>query len=49
MEADILRVILIVLPDFVKLAESYKAVGLRAKTTDELDDVIKQMIETKKL
>ena len=35
------------LPDFVKLAESYKAVGLRAKTTDELDDVIKQMIETK--
>ena len=35
------------LPDFVKLAESYKAVGLRAKTTDELDDVIEQMIETK--
>ncbi len=35
------------LPDFVKLAESYKAVGLRAKTTDELDDVIKQMVESK--
>ena len=35
------------LPDFVKLAESYRAVGLRAKTTDELDDVIKLMIETK--
>ncbi len=35
------------LPDFVKLAESYKAVGLRAKTTDELDDVIIQMIESK--
>ena len=35
------------LPDFVKLAESYKAVGLRAKTTDELDNVINQMIETK--
>ena len=35
------------LPDFVKLAESYKAVGLRAKTNDELDDVITQMIETK--
>ena len=35
------------LPDFVKLAESYKAVGLRAKTTDELDDVITEMIETK--
>ncbi len=35
------------LPDFVKLAESYKAVGLRAKTTDDLDDVITEMIETK--
>ncbi len=35
------------LPDFVKLAESYKAVGLRAKTTDDLDDVISEMIETK--
>jgi len=35
------------LPDFVKLAESYKAVGLRARTTDELDDVITKMIETK--
>ncbi len=35
------------LPDFVKLAESYKAVGLRAKTTDELDGVIKEMIESK--
>ncbi len=35
------------LPDFVKLAESYKATGLRAKTTDDLDDVITQMIETK--
>ncbi len=35
------------LPDFVKLAESYKAVGLRAKTTDELDGVITEMIESK--
>ncbi len=35
------------LPDFVKLAESYKATGLRAKTTDDLDDVITEMIETK--
>ena len=35
------------LPDFVKLAESYKAVGLRAKTSDELDGVITQMIESK--
>ena len=33
------------LPDFVKLAESYKGVGLRAKTTDELDGVITEMIE----
>ncbi len=35
------------LPDFVKLAESYKAVGLRAKTSDDLDEVITEMIETK--
>ena len=35
------------LPDFVKLAESYKAVGLRAKTTDELDSVITEMIKSK--
>ena len=35
------------LPDFVKLAESYKAEGLRAKTTDELDDVIIKMMESK--
>ncbi len=36
------------LPDFVKLAESYKAVGLRAKNNKELDDVIMEMIETDK-
>ena len=36
------------LPDFVKLAESYKAVGLRAKKPEELDDVIKEMINTDK-
>ena len=36
------------LPDFVKLAESYKAVGLRAKKPDELDDVINEMINTDK-
>ena len=35
------------LPDFVKLAESYKAIGLRAKTTDELDGVITEMIKSK--
>jgi acetolactate synthase-1/2/3 large subunit len=34
------------LPDFVKLAEAYGASGIRAKTPDELDDKIKQMIET---
>jgi acetolactate synthase-1/2/3 large subunit len=34
------------LPDFVKLAESFGGVGLRASKPDELDDVIKQMIET---
>ncbi len=34
------------LPDFVKLAESYKAKGLRAKKVSELDEVIKEMIES---
>jgi len=33
------------LPDFVKLAESFGAVGLRATKTSELDDVIKEMIK----
>jgi len=32
------------LPDFVKLAESFGAVGLRATKADEVDDVIKEMI-----
>ncbi len=32
------------LPDFVKLAESFHAVGLRAKSVDELDDVIREML-----
>ena len=36
------------LPDFVKLAESYKALGLRAKNADELDDVIEEMINSDK-
>ena len=30
------------LPDFVKLAESFKAKGLRAKKPSEVDDVIKE-------
>ncbi|BBK42449.1 acetolactate synthase [Allostella vacuolata] len=34
------------LPDFVKLAEAFGAVGLRATKVDELDAVIKEMIET---
>jgi len=32
------------LPDFVKLAESYGCVGIRAKTPNELDEKIKEMI-----
>jgi acetolactate synthase-1/2/3 large subunit len=36
------------LPDFVKLAESFGAVGLRATTPDELDDVIQEMIAVDK-
>ncbi|WP_411820527.1 acetolactate synthase 3 large subunit [Hyphococcus formosus] len=36
------------LPDFVKLAEAYGGVGLRAETPDELDEKIIQMIESKK-
>ena len=36
------------LPDFVKLAESYKAKGLRAEKLSDLDDVIIEMIESDK-
>ena len=36
------------LPDFVKLAESYRAKGLRAKNIKELDDVIIEMIDSDK-
>jgi len=36
------------LPDFVKLAEAYGAVGIRAKKPDELDEKIKEMINTDK-
>jgi acetolactate synthase-1/2/3 large subunit len=32
------------LPDFVKLAESFHAKGLRARTADELDGVIREML-----
>jgi acetolactate synthase-1/2/3 large subunit len=33
------------LPDFVKLAEAYGGVGLRAEHPDELDDLIEEMID----
>ncbi len=36
------------LPDFVKLAESFGVVGMRATKVDELDDVIKDMIACEK-
>jgi len=36
------------LPDFVKLAEAYGALGLRADTPDELDAKILQMIDSPK-
>jgi acetolactate synthase I/II/III large subunit len=36
------------LPDFVKLAEAFGAIGLRAETPEELDGKIKEMIEAKK-
>jgi len=32
------------LPDFVKLAESFHGVGLRAETADDLDPVIREML-----
>jgi len=32
------------LPDFVKLAESFHAVGMRAETADDLDRVIREML-----
>ncbi len=36
------------LPDFVKLAEAYQCVGLRAEKPSELDDAIKEMIAVKR-
>ncbi len=32
------------LPDFVKLADAFHAVGMRAKTVDQLDEVIREML-----
>lgn len=37
------------LPDFVKLAEAYGGIGLRAETPDQLDDVIQEMMTTDKV
>ncbi len=37
------------LPDFVKLAEAYGGIGLRAETPQELDDVIREMMKTDKV
>ena len=36
------------LPDFVKLAEAYGCVGIRANNPDELDEKIQEMIDTDK-
>jgi len=36
------------LPDFVKLAEAYGAIGIRATNPDELDEKIKEMIDSPK-
>lgn len=36
------------LPDFVKMAEAFGGVGIRAEKPDELDDAIKEMISVKK-
>jgi len=36
------------LPDFVKLAEAYQAVGIRVDKPDELDDAIREMISVDK-
>ncbi len=36
------------MPDFVKLAEAYGCLGLRAEKPDELDDAIMEMIESDK-
>ncbi len=36
------------LPDFVKLAEAYRGVGIRCEKPADLDDAIKEMIDVKK-
>jgi acetolactate synthase-1/2/3 large subunit len=36
------------LPDFVKLAESFHAMGLRAASVEQLDDVIREMLRSER-
>ncbi len=36
------------MPDFVKLAEAYGAVGIRCEKPDDLDGAIQEMIDVKK-
>jgi Thiamine pyrophosphate-requiring enzymes [acetolactate synthase, pyruvate dehydrogenase (cytochrome), glyoxylate carboligase, phosphonopyruvate decarboxylase] len=48
MVEDIQRVYTDSLPDFVQLATSFKAKGLRAKNIKELDSVILEMINSDK-
>ena len=36
------------LPDFVKLADAFHGVGLRATNVGQLDDVIREMLETQR-
>jgi acetolactate synthase-1/2/3 large subunit len=36
------------LPDFVKLAEAYRGVGIRCEKPGELDDAIREMINVKR-
>src|SRR3546814_8613097 len=35
-----------ILPDFIRLAEAFGLVGLRAEKPSEVDDVIREMIDT---
>jgi len=37
------------LPDFVKLAEAYGGIGLRAENVDQLDGIIEEMMQTDKV
>ena len=47
METDLSESYMDSLPDFVKLAESFGATGLRVVKPSEVDDLIKEMIKIK--